>query len=171
MNTRIRLAGAALLAVIVVTATAVADEDIDAQGRPKNYKAGQSRRYAIWHEGDTWHVRTTTGPKDGHTFSGTIQVVDGKMTNLKPVAVEKGGKSKKNLDYGSWNPEGTLFTFSFTTGKGGQDGFDLQVNDKAKSLKFVLKVDGKEVPDDIFVGAKNSHPKSATFSLPAHPGK
>jgi len=168
MHARKRLAAIALLSAIVVTAVAVADEDINPQGRPKNYKAGQSTRYAIWHEGDTWHFRTTTGPKDGHVFSGSIQVVGGKMTSLKPISAEKGGKSKKNLDYGSWNPEGTLFTFSFTT-KGGQDGFDMQVNDKATSLKFVLKVDGKEVPDDIFVGAKNAHPKSAEFSLPAHP--
>src|SRR6476660_2995840 len=106
MNTRIRLACVALLAVIVVSAVAVADEDIDPQGRPKNYKAGQSTRYAIWHEGDTWHFRTTPGPKDGHTLSGTIHGVGGKMTSLKPISVEKGGKSKKNLDYGSWNPEG-----------------------------------------------------------------
>jgi len=162
-----------LLLVMAAVGRAPADEskleDVNPNGRPKGYKAGLSARYAIWHEAATWHIRTTSA-KDTHVFSGTIQVMGGRMTSLKPITVEKGGKSKTNLDYGSWNPEGTLFTFSFTTGKG-QDGFDLQLNDKATELTFVLKVDGKEAPDKVFLGAKNAHPKAASFRLAAHPGK
>ena len=175
MNLRRFSAFGLLLVVIAVVGRAPADEpkleDLDPNGRPKGYKAGLSERFAIWHEGGTWHFRMTTGPKDRATFSGTIQVVGGKMTSLTPVTVEKGGKDKKNLDYGSWNADGTLFTFSFVTGKAGQDGFDLQVSDKATVLAFSLKVDGKEVPGKVFLGAKNAHPKSATFRLPAHPGR
>jgi hypothetical protein len=160
-----------LAAATVIIPASAADEDVDPNGRPKGFRTGLSSRYAVWHDAGVWHLRTTSADKDSHNFSGTIQVVGGKMTSLKPVSVEKGGKSKKNLDYGAWNSAGTLFTFSFTTGKNGHDGFDLQVSDKATELKFVFKVDGREVPEKIFLGAKNVHPTSATFSLPAHPGK
>ncbi|MSR52216.1 MAG: hypothetical protein EXS09_02875 [Gemmataceae bacterium] len=163
-----------MLAVVAITSRSVAEEpkfeEASPIGRPNGFKSGASTRFVIWHDAGTWHVRTTTGSKDTHVFSGTIRIVGGKMTSVKPIAAEKGGKSKTNLDYGSWNAEGTLFTFSFTTGRD-QDGFDMQLSDKATALKFDLKLDGKESPDKVHLGAKNAHPKSATFYLHAQPGK
>lgn len=164
------------MAIVLLTwnATSIAEEptleSVDPKGKPKDYKPGLTTRYAIWHDGDTWHFRTTTS-KDTKVFSGTMEIIGGKMVDLKPVSADKGNKkNKKNLDYASWNPDGTQFTFSFTTGTA-QDGFDMKVSDKATAIKFVLKVEGKEMADHIFIGAKNGHPKGASFYLPAHPGK
>jgi hypothetical protein len=164
-----------LLAGVAATTPASAGEepkfeDLDPSGKPKDFKAGLSTRYAIWHDGTTWHFRTTTAAKESQEFSGTIEVIGGKMTALNPVKVE-GKKAKKNKDFGSWNPEGTRFKFSLTTAKGFVDGFDLQLSDKATALKLVLKVNGEEAPKAIFLGAKNAHPTSAMFFLPARPGK
>lgn len=163
----------AVLTVLAVTSQSMAEtptfEQVDPTGKPNGYKTGLSARYAIWHEGGTWHFRTTTNNDDSKVFSGTLEVIGGKMANLIPIKPE-GKKAKKNLDYASWNAASTILKFSFTTGKG-QDGFDLQLSDKATALKFSLMVDGKEVTKQIFLGSKNSHPSSATFTLPAHPGK
>lgn len=164
-----------MLASVVLCPRAAADEpkfeDVDPKGKPDGFKAGQSARFAIWYDDGTWHFRTTTA-KDSKKFSGTIDVVGGKMVSLNPLTVEKGGKGKKkdNLDFGSWNPEGTQFTFSFTTGHG-MDGFDMKLSDKSTALKFALKIEGKEMPDHIFIGSKNAHPKGATFFLPAQSGR
>jgi len=164
-----------LLAGVAATTPAWAGEepkfeDLNPSGKPDGFKAGLSTRYAIWYDSGTWHFRTTTGAKESQEFSGTIEVIGGKMTALNPVKVE-GKKAKKNKDYGAWNPAGTQFKFSLTTAKGFVDGFDLQVNDKATALKLVLKVNGLEVPKDVFVGAKNAHPSAASFYLPARPDK
>jgi len=166
--------GVLAVAIAAVNSTSMADEPkleaVDPTGKPKDYKPGLSTRYAIWFDGDTWHFRTTTA-KDTKVFSGTMEIVGGKMVDLQPVSADKGKKkNKKNLDYASWNPDGTQFTFSFTTGTF-QDGFDMKLSDKATAIKFVLKVEGKEMADHIFIGAKNAHPKGATFFLPAKPGK
>src|SRR5262245_13671040 len=106
--TRSMCAALVWLAAPLALATTVGDEpkleSVDPTGKPKGYKAGVSARFAIWHEAGVWHVRTTTGPKDRATFSGTVEVVGGKMVSLTPVTVEKGKKNKVNLDFGSWNP-------------------------------------------------------------------
>jgi len=162
-----------VLTVLAVTSQSMAEtpkfEEVDPTGKPNGYKTGLSARYAIWHAGGTWHFRTTTASDAGKVFSGTLEVVGGKMANLIPLKAE-GKKAKKNLDYASWNAASTVLKFSFTTAKG-EDGFDLQLSETATAVKFSLMVDGKEVTKLIHLGSKNAHPSSATFTLPAHPGK
>jgi hypothetical protein len=173
MSTRI---GTALVsAAILLSSSALAADEpkleaVDPSGKPNGYRPGLTTRYAIWFEGDTWHFRTTTA-KDTKVFSGSMEIIGGKMVDLKPVSADKGKKNnKKNLDYANWTPDGTQLSFSFTTGTL-QDGFDMKVSDKATAIKFALKIEGKEMADHIFIGAKNGHPKGATFYLPAKPGK
>jgi hypothetical protein len=91
------------------------------------------------------------------------------MTSLTPVAVER--KRGRFADAAAWNPAQTRLTFRLATTKGSQDGFDLTVSGKATALKLTLRVDGQDVPEKVFVGAKGERPKAATFYLPAHPGK
>lgn len=162
---------ATLAAVLAVTAAAQDADPANPGGRPK-YKNGQPARYVVWHDADGWHLRTTTN-KDTK-FDGAVEIVGGKFVNLQPATVEgKAGAKKKanpkSADYGTWNPEHTVFQFNFSTRDEGSDGFDMKVSDTATAIKFVLKVNGKEVPEAIFIGSKNEHPKGSSFSLPAFP--
>jgi hypothetical protein len=171
-----RFAFPALLAVVLTTAAFAEEpkyklEDLSPVGKPEGFKAGQSTRYAVWHEDGVWHVRSTSGAKGPHSFQGTLEIIGGKMTSLQPVGVEGKGSKKKEADTGTWNPQGTVFRFTLHTGKGHTDGFDLKVTDKATAIKFTLTAGGDEAPGKVFIGAKGEHPKAAVFYLPAHPGK
>lgn len=166
----VRLTFAALAAAVVVSAAAADPpkvEDVNPAGKPEGFKAGQSERYAVWHDADGWHVRTTAGAKGVHAFKGTLEIAGGKMVSLQPVAVE--GKGAKRPDVGTWNPQGTVFEFTLNTSKGHTDGFDLKVSEHATAIKFSLTVGGEEAPKKVFIGAKGEHPKASAFYLPAHP--
>jgi hypothetical protein len=176
MTPRLRPALAALIVTLAAATAATASdpkytlEDLAPAGRPAGYKVGQPSRYAIWHDADGWHVRATTSFKGAHVFAGTLEVVDGKMTSLTPVAVER-KPGCQWADVAVWNRAQTRLDFKLTTTKGSHDGFDLTVSGKATALKLTLRVDGQEVPEKVFIGAKGARPRAATFYLPAHPGK
>ena len=172
-----RVACPALLTVVVLTTAAAGQEpkykleEVSPVGKPEGFKKGLPSRYAVWWDQDGWHVRTTAGEKGPHAFSGMVEIIGGRMTNLTAVGVEGKGAKKKEADIGTWNAQKTAFRFTLRTGKGHTDGFDLTVSDKAQALKFTLTVGGDEAPAKIFIGAKGEHPKAATFYLPAHPRK
>jgi hypothetical protein len=146
-------------------------EEVSPLGKPEDFKAGQSARYAVWWDDGGWHVRTTTGAKGPHGFKGRIEIVGGKMVRLDPVAVEGKGAKRKEADTGTWNAQGTAFDFTLKTGAGHTDGFDLTVTGGATLIRFNLAVGGDEAPGKVFIGAKGEHPKGAVFYLPAHPKK
>ena len=167
----------ALLSATALAATAAADEpkykteDLSPVGKPEGFKKGLSSRYAIWHDAEGWHVRTTAGDKGPHAFAGNIEIIGGKMAALSTIGVEGASAKKKEADTGIWNPQKTVFKFTLKTGAGHTDGFDLKLTDPATTLKFTLTIGGDEAPGKVFIGAKGAHPKAATFYLPAHPGK
>lgn len=139
----------------------------DPKGRPK-WKAGQAASFALWHEGNKWHMRTTAPKNEVHQFGITMTIVKGSVGELKPVTVEKKGKT---VDLGTWNKERTQFKFLLSSGKAFADGFDFDVSADATNIKFSLQIDGKDVPNAVFIGSKGDHPAKATFTLPANPGK
>jgi hypothetical protein len=167
----------ALLSVAALAAAAAGQEpkykleDLSPVGKPDSFKKGLSARYAVWYDEEGWHVRSTSGDKGPHNFSGTVEIIGGRMTGLTTVGIEGKGAKKKDADLGTWNPQKTLFRFTLKTGAGHSDGFDLKVTDQAKALKFMLTVGGDEAPGKVFVGSAGAHPKAATFYLPARPGK
>jgi len=144
-------------------------EDLSPVGKPEGFKKGLSSRYALWFDDDGWHVRTTSGEKGPHAFTGMIEVIGGKMTGMTIVGIE--AAKKKEADTGTWNPQKTVFKFALKTGAGHSDGFDLKVTDKSTALKFTLTAGGDEAPAKVFIGARGAHPKAATFYLPARPEK
>lgn len=137
-------------------------EDADPAGKPKTYKAG-SGKYAVWQDKDGWHLRATA-KKDGQEFSGTIEAVDGKFTSAKLIT--SGSKAPPTFPTKSKSVD-----VSYKMQKGSESGFDLKLDDSATAVKFTLKVDGKESPELILIGAKGANPKSAEFTLPAMPKK
>jgi len=145
-------------------------EDIDPTGKPKDYRPGATTRYAIWYDDGTWHFRYTTGNEDVQSFTGTITVVRGRMSTI--VAR---GTPAKDVKTGADAPvEKTTVRACKVNAKinqGIESGIDFTLDEKATALKFELKVNGREVPAKVFLGAKGAHPKSDTFYLPAKPGK
>jgi len=145
-------------------------EEIDPTGRPKDYKPGATTRYAIWYEDGTWHFRYTTGTEEVQTMTGTITVVDGRMSTIV-----RRGTPAKSVKTGADAPvektTAPAYKFNAKINQGIESGIDFTLDDKATALKFELKINGKEAPGKVFVGVKGSHPKSDTFYLPAKPGK
>jgi len=43
------------------------------QGQPQSFHVGGPAGFYIWHDGDGWHLRTTTPSTEGHNFTGSIR--------------------------------------------------------------------------------------------------
>jgi hypothetical protein len=164
----VRVAMAILVSGLLIPAAArSADDAIDPKGKPTSYKAG-SGKYAIWYDTEGWHFRATAA-KDGQTFTGRIDAVDGQFVGMRNIATTaKGPKTApgKMLDIKSKG-----FDVKFTMIKGSENGFDLKLDDKVTEIKFSLKIDDKADAETILIGAKGAHPNGGEFSLPAKPAK
>ena len=49
---------------------------LDPRGKPMGFHTGDTVRYAIWHNENGWHLRTTTAKRE-HVFRGHIRVEGG----------------------------------------------------------------------------------------------
>lgn len=137
---------------------------LNPQGRPTRLQEGKANVYAVWHDGNGWHLRTTTKRKE-HYFRGTIHVEGGTFTRVHSRGLEKKGGLHDHWRIG---PKRQTITFDFQTNKG-IDGIDFNVSKGADRVRFHLHIDGKDLPTHTLVGASNQHPQQMPFSLPAHP--
>jgi hypothetical protein len=165
-----RYSAPTLLAAVITIVPALSGEpmleDIAAKGMPKDYKAGASTRYAVWQDDDGWHLRYTTSSASSQSFTGTIQPVGGRFSSITPR-----GTKAKGVAEGPMKTTAPKYTFTSKISGGFESGIDFTLDDKVTAIKFVLKIEGKEMADHIFIGAKNGHPKGATFFLPTKPVK
>jgi hypothetical protein len=150
--------------------SAFAGESLDPTGMPKEYKAGQSTRYAIWHDDHGWHLRYTTSSDSIQHFTGTIQVVGGRIRTITRRGTPAKG-AKIGADAVPMKTTAPAYKFDMKINRGFEAGIDFTLDDKATALKFDLKVNGKSVPALIHIGANGVHPKEGTFELPAKPAK
>jgi len=162
-----------------------ADDRLDPVGKPEDYAPGSAPRFFVWNDSAGWHIRTTT-PGPVHNFSGSIRTEKGRLTNVKGIGIEepktvtkqkisKTGSAKlvektTKGDRAALTADGRELEFSLQT-KRNDDGIDFQASPEAESLNFTLHIDGKEKTKGISIGKPGSHPRSASFTLPAHPGK
>jgi hypothetical protein len=137
---------------------------LDPRGRPKGFHAGETVRYAIWHDENGWHVRTTTAKRE-HVFKGHIRVEDGIFERIHSHDLEKEGKLR---DWWKVGPERHVVRFDFKTDRG-VDGIDFRVSRSARRIHFELHIDGRPEPGRVFVGRFDQHPGRIPFELPAHP--
>jgi hypothetical protein len=137
---------------------------LDPRGRPKGFHAGDTVRYAIWHDDNGWHVRTTTAKRE-HVFRGHVRVEDGVFERIYSHDLEKEGKLR---DWWKVGPERHRVTFDFKTDRG-VDGIDFRISRSARRLHFDLHIDGRPEPGRVFVGRFNQNPGKIPFDLPAHP--
>jgi len=125
---------------------------IDPYGKPPKHKLG----YRIWKSGDgEWHIRMSAKDKK-RRFKGSITCVgEGRIKKAWAVAMEN------RKDHGGWNERQIQFNF---TAKKGQDGIDWITN--CHKLQFYMTINGKEVPNRVWVGKKGKNPYSIPFKLP-----
>lgn len=132
-------------------------------GQPKDFATGKVNAYWIWYDDGVWHFRTTGGGKGTHHFKGTIEVVGGKLVNIKGKKGEYGGKTVDRYVFG---PSGIAFDFKTDEAA---DGLNFAVDKGADRLKFTLAFDGDAAPKHIRIGKQGDHPAGAVFTVPAHP--
>lgn len=141
------------------------DDPVNAIGEPKGFKAGESARYALWHDKKGWHLRTTTA-KTEHHFVGSIHVEGGgHIEKVHSFHLEASGELQ---DHWKLDNDRKRLHFNFKTDKG-VDGIAFHLTKEAKHVRFNLHIDGKHHAERIFVGHGNHHPQTDPFTLPAHP--
>ena len=132
-------------------------------GKPKTFEPGKVTAVWVWYDDGVWHFRTTAGGKKVHRFNGTIEVIGGRLVNLKG---KKGEYVGKGADRYIFNQSAIAFDFRTSDGV---DGLNFAVDPAAKGLKFTVAIDGVAVPSHIRVGKAGDHPAGAVFTAPAHP--
>jgi hypothetical protein len=120
----------------------------------------------VWHNEEGWHVRVVNGKgtKD-HRYSGSITVENGAMEQVNSSLAKKNG-AEKAWKHGAKKNE---VSFDFSTPEK-EDGINFKASKSATAVRFSLKIDGQDVPEQICVGRRGDHPDSSTFALDAHPG-
>ncbi len=127
----------------------------DLEGQPTQLRQGVLESYWVWHDGDGYHVRTTTA-HDRHVFSGYVETARGgvwvKSYQLRPDDVVR--------------LTGNRIEFRLNTQRN-LSGFDLRL-DWSSEATLHLELDGsggQKILDKVFVGSENSHPTSNPISL------
>ena len=139
---------------------------MDPRGEPAGLKKGVTECYKVWHNDDGWHVRVVNGrgTRD-HRYQGTITVENGVLENIQSHLAKKNGEEAQ-WRHGAKKNE---ISWDFATPEK-EDGINFKTSNGASTVTFKLTIDGKEVPDQIFVGKLCSNPESSSFTLLAHPG-
>lgn len=173
---------------LLVLGLAVAAPPLVAQaeifdGRP-TFSEGVELGYYAWREGDTWRVRWTTRGQMRH-FSGAVTAEGGELKSLKRIDVESesrvlypgrprrvvvgprgrtrvvGGRAPVVVTHQQDKIEkdgDNRIVFSART-TDDLDGFDFKVEDKATSLRFVLNIDNRAMPNLVELGQSNQKAK------------
>jgi len=124
-------------------------------GRPTLMQPTSPMAYWIWVDpSGQWHVRTTTA-RAPHVFEGVVTVEGaGVLTAVKPTKVEW------NDTIRLLNPKQIKFKFQTM---GGTDGFDFRAN--SPFVRFDIFIDGRKVPQSVFIGQNNQRPAGQPFDL------
>src|SRR5262245_9347193 len=75
----------------------VSSNQLNPEGQPRNFKAGETHRYFVWHDREGWHLRTTTA-RQRHRFHGEVIAIEGLITELRPLPGERFDKVKLSPD-------------------------------------------------------------------------
>jgi hypothetical protein len=154
-----------LLLVLFCMATVRGGGQTNIHGRPLNAGEGKFARYALWKDGNRWHIRTMTRDTQGR-FRGAIEVRGGEFTRVTEYWVEHTGPRGVLF---AGNPKHNRISFDFAS-KESIDGLDFRVKGKNPDLVFTLLAGEKEPgfePGAIFIGRSGVHPSSNPFQLPA----
>ncbi|MFY9555280.1 MAG: hypothetical protein WAV47_11265 [Blastocatellia bacterium] len=149
------------------------------EGRPA-FSEGTDLGYYIWKEGDKWKIRWTTKGQM-RRFTGSVVAEGGDLHDLKRIDVEeerrvlypgrpgrvvvgprgrahvRGGRApvvvERKQDIIKKDGDKTI-VFAAKTGDD-IDGFDFKPDKKVTSLRFVLEIDGRQMPQRVEIGKSN----------------
>jgi hypothetical protein len=177
------------LCLMAFSPSALAQSDMF-DGRPA-FSEGTELGYYIWKEGDKWKLRwTTMGPQ--RKFSGSVVATGGELHDLKRIDVEEerrvlypgrapsvwvgphgrthvgGGRApvvvERKQDNIKKDGDRTI-VFAALTGND-IDGFDFKPDKKVTSLRFVLEINGRQMPMRVEIGKNNR--KAPALPLEVH---
>lgn len=174
------------LSSLVMLPSALAESDMF-EGRPV-FAESTDLGYYVWKEADKWKVRwTTMGPM--RRFSGSVVAEGGDLHDLKRIDLESerrvlypgrapnvwvgprgrthvgGGRApvvvERKQDVIKKEGDKTIVFAAKTAGD--IDGFDFKIDKKVTSLRFVLDINGKQMPQRVEVGKNNQKLTSLPF--------
>jgi len=148
-------------------------------GKP-TFAEGVDLGYYVWRDGDRWHVRWTTRGQM-RRFSGSVVAEGGELKSLKRIDVETerrilypgraprvvyGPRGRPHVRRGrapvvvereqdKIEKDGNNRIVFLARTNDDIDGFDFKVDEKVKTLRFLLEIDGKLLPQHIEVGKNN----------------
>jgi hypothetical protein len=154
------------------------------EGKPI-FAEGADLGYYIWRDGDTWRMRWTTKGQM-RRFSGSVVSEGGELKSLKRIDVEterrvlypgrgprvvygprgraRVGRGRapviveRNQDKIEKDGDNRIVFIARTNDD--IDGFDFKVDKKVKSLRFVLEIDGQQLPQRVEIGKNNQKAQS-----------
>jgi hypothetical protein len=158
-------------------------------GRP-TFSEGADLGYYIWREGDKWKVRwTTMGPL--RRFTGSVVAEGGDLHDLKRIDLEEerrvlypgrapnvwvgprgrthvgGGRApvvvERKQDIIIKDGDRTIVFAAKTAND--IDGFDLKIDKKVTTLRFVMDIDGRKIPQRVEVGKNNRKLTNLPFEV------
>jgi len=115
------------------------------EGEPA-INTGKVDAFYVWHSGDEAYVQVTNTNPKGDTFTGTITVQDGVISEPQGLSLEKGDIITQV------NPHTLTFTFHTYTHV---DGLRFNLDRAASSVNMDLDMDGKN-PLHVFAGVDRS---------------
>jgi len=149
------------------------------EGRPA-FAEGTDLGYYIWKEGDKWKVRwTTRGPL--RRFTGSVVADGGDLHDLKRIDLESerrvlypgrapnvwvgprgrthvgGGRAPVVVEHKQdiiKKEGGKTIVFNAKT-RDDLDGFDFKLDKKVTSIRFVLEIEGRQMPQRVEIGKNN----------------
>ncbi len=153
-------------------------------GKP-TFAEGVDLSYYVWRDGNTWHIRWTTKGKM-RRFSGSVVAEEGELKSLKRIDVEAerrvlypgraprvvyGPRGRPHILRGrapvvvereqdKIEKDGDHKIVFRAWTNDDIDGFDFKVDEKVRSLRFVLEIDSKQVPQWVEMGRHNEKAKS-----------
>jgi hypothetical protein len=148
-------------------------------GKPA-FAEGVDLGYYVWRSGNTWHVRWTTRGQL-RRFTGSVAAEGGELKSLKRIDVEEerrvlypgraphvvyGPRGRPHLRGGrapvvvsreqdKIEKDGDRRIVFAARTNDDIDGFDFKVDEQVTSLRFVLEIEGRLMPQHVEVGGSN----------------
>jgi hypothetical protein len=180
-KTRVMIVFSVLVLALSPSVLAQADKF---DGRPA-FADGIDLSYYIWREGDKWLVRwTTKGPN--RKFTGSVVAEGGELHDLKRIDLDE----ERKVLYPGRAPKVWVGPRGRTHAGGGRapvvverkqdriekdgdhrivfaaitsndiDGFNFKVDKKVTALRFILEINGRQMPQRVEFGKENQKPAS-----------
>lgn len=177
-----------LVSVFGLSASASAQSGMF-EGKPA-FAEGVDLGYYVWKDGDTWYVRWTTKGQM-RRFNGSVVAEGGELKSLKRVDVEDerrvlypgraprvvyGPRGRAHVRRGRGpvvvereqdkvEKDGDHRIVFFARTDDDIDGFNFKVDEKVRSLRFVLEIDGRQMPQRVEVGRNNQKAQSLPLTV------